>query len=249
MTALKTLAASVALAAFSLTACSEAQPDGRTQFERETDRAKGSDTAPVTIIEYASVACGGCAQFHEMGMPAIDQYVESGDVRYVFREMITGNPNIAVAGFMLANCAPEEDYFEVIDILFEQQRALFTALQQGRAQAQFQTIAHSAGFSDEDYRACVTDSANLEAVQAANERAAEDGIISTPTFIINGVTIEPGTASGVDGQVYLANGDPLIDEQGAIPFSYERETFERIILYFKDRAEGRSPSGEDGGAG
>lgn len=249
MTALKTLAASVAFAALSLTACSDAQPDDRTQFERETDRSKGSSDAPVTIIEYASVACGGCAQFHEMGMPAIDQYVESGDVRYVFREMITGNPSIAVAGFMLANCAADEDYFDVVDLLFEQQRALFTALQQGRAQAQFQTIARSAGFSDEEFSDCVRDASNLEAVQAANERAAEDGISSTPTFIINGVTIEPGSAPGIDGQLYLANGDPLIDSQGPIPFSYERETFERIILYFKARAEGRSPSGEDGGAG
>jgi predicted DsbA family dithiol-disulfide isomerase len=247
MAILRTLAAGAA-AVMVLSACSGASSgDGRSNFEREGDHATGNPNAPVTMVEYASVACGGCAAWHASAKPTVDRYIESGDVRYVFREMITGQPNLAIAGFMLANCAPEDQYFDVIDLLFEQQRALFSAMQQGRAQAQFQTIARTAGFSDEDYRACMENEDNLQAVRDANERASSEGIGATPTFIVNGQRLEAGSSPDADGPVYTAEGQPLVDEQGPIPATFEGETFERIILYYKNRAEG-SASAEDGGA-
>jgi 2-hydroxychromene-2-carboxylate isomerase len=60
--------------------------------------------------------------------------------------------------------------------LFEQQRALFSAMQQGNAQGQFQTIARTAGFTDEEFRACMTNQDILEAVEDANDQAVRDGI-------------------------------------------------------------------------
>lgn len=247
MAILRTLAAGAA-AVLVLSACSGASSDsGRSAFEREGDRAIGNSSAPVTMVEYASVACGGCAAWHEAAWPTVEDYIEAGDVRFVFREMITGQPNLAIAGFMLAGCAPEDQYFDVIDLLFEQQRALFGAMQQGRAQAQFQTIARSAGFSDEDFRACMQNEDNLQAVRDANERAASEGIGSTPTFFVNGDLLEIGSSPDADGPVYSVDGEPLVDEQGPIPATFEGETFSRIILYYKARALG-SASGGDGGA-
>lgn len=231
-----TLAAAVA-GAVMLTACSGGDaPDGRSSFEREGDRAVGAADAPVTIIEYASTSCGGCGAFHEQGKAAIDDGVERGDVRFVFREMITGQPNLARAGFMLARCAPEDQYLDVIDLLFEQQRALFSAMQQGNAQGQFQTIARTAGFSDEEFRACMTNQENLEAVEEANMQAVRDGITSTPSFIVNGQTLD--IQSGAEGQVYAVDGEILTDDQGEIPAQIDRDTWDRIIALFKARAEG-----------
>ncbi len=249
MISFRTLAAAGAVSILALAGCSEtSSADGPGAYEREDDRGIGAADAPVTMVEYASVACGGCAAWHASAKPTVDQFIESGDVRYVFREMITGQPQLAIAGFMLANCAADEQYFDVIDVLFEQQRALFTAMQQGRAQDQFQTIARSAGFTDEQFRACLQDEAGMQAVQDANERASQDGITATPTFIINGQLLEAGSSPDAQGPVYVVAGQPLVDEQGPIPATYEGETFERIILYFKARAEGSSPAGGDGGA-
>ncbi|MGJ3232491.1 MAG: DsbA family protein [Oceanicaulis sp.] len=233
-----TAVAVAALGAVALVACGNGSADsGRTQYEAEGDRAKGSTDAPVTMIEYASVACGGCAQWHALAMPTVDEYIESGDVRYVFREMLTGQPQLAIAGFMLARCAPEDRYFDVIDVLFEQQRAIFTAMQQGQAQTQFQQIARTLGFSNEEFRQCMSDRDILAEVQAANEAATEAGVGSTPTFFFNGVRIEPVPNPDGSGQAYGANGEALVDDQGPIPATFEGETFERIILYFKNRAE------------
>ena len=91
---------------------------GGTQFEREGDRALGSADAQVTVIEYASTSCPHCAEYHAEVFPAIEaRYIDTGQVRYVFREMLTGEPRLAQAGFMLARCAPEDRYFDVIDLL------------------------------------------------------------------------------------------------------------------------------------
>ena len=216
--------------------------------ERESDRAKGSDQAPVTIIEYASVACGACAEWHEAAMPTVQTYIDSGDVRLVFREVIAGPPSVAIAGFMLADCAPDDQYFDVIDALFDQQGALFTAMQQGRGQAQFETIARSAGFSDTQLSACLQDEARLQAVRDASDQAERDGVTQTPTFFINGQRLASGRSPGAAGPVFTAGGEPIIDAQGPIPATVAGETFERIILYYKARAEGSSPGGGDGGA-
>lgn len=229
--------AAAAVGAVMLTACSGGDaPDGRSSYEREGDRAVGAVDAPVTIIEYASTSCGGCGAFYEQGKPAIDDGVERGDVRFVFREMLTGQPNLARAGFMLARCAPEDQYLDVIDLLFEQQRALFSAMQQGNAQGQFQTIARTAGFTDEEFRACMTNQDILQAVEDANDQAVRDGIGSTPSFIINGQMLD--AQNSANGQVYAVNGEVLADDEGEIPAQFDRDTWDRIIALFKARAEG-----------
>ncbi|MBL4538103.1 thioredoxin domain-containing protein [Oceanicaulis alexandrii] len=229
--------AAAAVGAVMLTACSGGDaPDGRSSYEREGDRAVGAVDAPVTIIEYASTSCGGCGAFYEQGKPAIDDGVERGDVRFVFREMLTGQPNLARAGFMLARCAPEDQYLDVIDLLFEQQRALFSAMQQGNAQGQFQTIARTAGFTDEEFRACMTNQDILQAVEDANDQAVRDGIGATPSFIINGQMLD--AQNSANGQVYAVNGEVLTDDEGEIPAQFDRDTWDRIIALFKARAEG-----------
>lgn len=210
---------------------------GRSAFEREDDIAKGAADAPVVMIEYASLACPGCGVFHEAVMPTIQDYIDAGEVRYVFREMLTGQVQLAVAGFMLARCEGDEDrYFEIVDVLFDQQRALFAALQAGSAGAQLETIALSLGFTREEYQACVRDEAILEQVRAANDRAVMDQIGSTPTFIFNGDRLASVRNPDGPGAVWAVDGAPISDEQGAIPAEFSADSFERIIALYKARA-------------
>ncbi|MGP1276509.1 MAG: DsbA family protein [Caulobacterales bacterium] len=235
-TVIPAFAAATALA---LAACGgdSGAVDGRSAYEREGDFARGSADAPVVMIEYASTACGGCAAFHAGVHPTLNQYIEDGTLRLVFREMLTGSAELALAGFMLARCAGEDRYFDVLDVLFEQQQAIFMAAQQGRARQQFQTIASSAGLSDAEFRACMSDESAVTEINESNQRAARDGINSTPSFIINGVRVEPNRAPDGSGVVYFAGNTPIEDEQGTIPAQFTGDSFARIIEYFRSRAE------------
>lgn len=205
--------------------------------ERATDRAKGAQDAPVTFIEYASVACGHCADFHINAYEAIERGVAAGDVRHVFRPMITGQPNLAIAGFMLANCAEGDRYFDVIDVLFTQQSAIFEAMQTGAGQSAFEAAAARAGFINAaQVQACMSDDANLEQVRLAHAQAVQDNMTSTPSFIVNGDRLV--AIASEDGPVYTVNGEVLTDADGPISAAHTVQSMNRIIALYKSRSEG-----------
>lgn len=147
------------------------------------DMVLGKDDAPVTIVEYASMTCPHCARFHENTLPGIkEKYVDTGKVRFIFREF-PFDPR-AAAAFMLARCAPKEQYFPMIDVLFKQQSVWATAQDPRPPLLQ---IAKLAGFTQESFEACLKNQQVLDNVMAVKDKAAKDyKVDSTPTFFING---------------------------------------------------------------
>lgn len=154
------------------------------------DMALGSPKARVTVIEYASAGCPHCAQWANEVFPAFKaRFIDTGRVRFVLREVITGQPMIATAGFMLARCAPPARYFDVVDGVFARQAAIFdNKVAPGVA---LEEVAKSVGMSDEAFHACLGNQANLDAVNARSDRhATRDGVSSTPTFFVDGKRLD-----------------------------------------------------------
>lgn len=232
------LSAIAAALALTLTACggSTGADETRSAFEREGDRGKGSASAPVVMIEYLSVSCGACAGFHTNVNPTLERYIADGTLRLVYREMLTPPPELALAGFLLARCVSEDRYFDMVGLMLEQQQAIFMAARRGEARQQYQTIARSAGLSDEQFRTCMSDEGAVAALNEANQQAARDGIGVTPSFVINGVRLESGRAPDGSGLVYFAGGEPIEDERGFVPEQFSDDSFSRIIEYFRSRA-------------
>ncbi len=141
----------------------------------------GSPRAPVTVIEYASVGCPHCAVWANEVFPGFRaKYIDTGKVRFVFREMLTGNGALAAAGFLTARCATSDKYFQVVDDVFAQQAEL------GREGVDaLARIALRAGISRERFEACLRDEAALKAL---NERTTADAkahdVTGTPTFFV-----------------------------------------------------------------
>ena len=94
-----------AVAALSLAACGQA--GGKTAVGDEM--VLGNPNAKVTVIEYASASCPHCARWNEDVYPAFKKkYVDTGKVKYVFREFLTPPTEVAAAGFLLARCAGKD---------------------------------------------------------------------------------------------------------------------------------------------
>lgn len=147
------------------------------------DMVYGKADAPVTIVEYASVTCSHCADFKLNTFPKIkEKYIDTGKVRMIFREF-PFDPR-ATAAFMLARCAPEDKYFPMIDVFFDQQAQWATAAD---GEAALLQIAKLAGFTQESFKACLTNQQVLDDVRASVERASKEfGVNATPTFFIAG---------------------------------------------------------------
>jgi len=141
----------------------------------------GNPRAPVTVIEYASVGCPHCAVWANEVFPGFRaKYVDTGKVRFVFREMLTGNGALAAAGFLTARCAAPDKYFQVVDDVFAQQTTI------GREGVEaLVRIAEHAGVTRDRFEACLKDEAALKAL---NERTLADAkannITGTPTFFV-----------------------------------------------------------------
>ncbi|WP_317992969.1 DsbA family protein [Bartonella gliris] len=146
------------------------------------DRVEGEENAPVTIVEYASLTCIHCAHFYNDIFPEIrKKYIKTGKVKFIFRDYAF-EPR-ATAGFMLARCAPEDRYFPLIEVLFQKQQEWAFAKD---ALTPLKKIGLMAGFTDESFKACLTNQSTLDEVNASFERGKELGVTATPTFFING---------------------------------------------------------------
>ncbi len=183
------LAASLAAVA-ALSAC---QKPGGVSTSAE-DMSMGSATAKVTMIEYASVSCPHCATFNNTVFPAFKaKYIDTGKVRYIAREALTGDPAIAAAGFLTARCAGKDKYFQVVDAIYHGQEEMF---RDGQPHAVLLNIARSAGLTDAQFETCIKDEKTLNDLNARwMKYVNEDKINATPTFVINGKTYDKGEMS------------------------------------------------------
>lgn len=149
------------------------------------DMSLGKPTAPVTIIEYGSVGCPHCAHWDTEVFPQLKaKYIDTGQVRFVFREMLTGQPQLAALGFMTARCVPAKNYFDVIHELFARQAAIIEGRQ---LRPPLVEIAQKYGLAEPTWEACVMNDAKFAELRTRVERnAGLDNVQYTPFFVVNG---------------------------------------------------------------
>jgi len=154
------------------------------------DMVLGSASAPITVVEYASMTCGHCATFHNKIFPKIkEKYIDTGKVRFILREFPLDN--LAAAASMLARCAGDGKTYPLVSALFAKQDDW--AFVRTNPVPELFKFARQAGFTQESFDKCLTDQKLLDEITASSKRAAETfGVTSTPTFFINGKKLSGG---------------------------------------------------------
>jgi len=146
------------------------------------DVVLGSDKAPVTVIEYASMTCPHCAHFSTTTFPELKKrYIDTGKVRFIFREFPL-DP-LAAAGFMLARCAGNDKFMPIVETLFATQEKWIVK----DPVPVLEEIAKQFGFTKDTFKTCLTNQKVLDGIEAVRDRAVKAfNVNSTPTFFVNG---------------------------------------------------------------
>lgn len=165
------------------------------------DMAMGSTSAPVTIIEYYSQGCSVCAGWDQNVFPLIKaKYIDTGKVRYVMRLF----PLFPVDGpaYKLTRCVAPDKYFQAVDLLFRNQPQWDNGeFKDADPQGGLMRMAHLLGLSDAAANACMTSTANDEAInKAAQEGDERYKIAGTPTIVIDGRNVEMPQKSWAEAQ-------------------------------------------------
>ncbi len=157
----------------------------RSPVERDDDMALGNPKAPVVMVEYASLTCPHCAEFHENIFPELKaKYIDTGKLRFIFRQLPTPPIPYAVGAEAVARCAGPDKYFDLLDALYQKQAYWVRASNPRNA---LMEIAATAGINQDAFDMCVSDESNIKRIQEVSKLASDEfGITGTPSFVING---------------------------------------------------------------
>lgn len=180
------LGTATAMAALPVWAQSEAEAtDGEMVIE---DVVLGNPESDVEVIEYASFTCPHCRTFHEGPFKQLQaDYIDTGKIKFVYREFFFDREGLWAA--MLARCAGNDKYMGVADMIYTQQGQWPDRQNPSVTATNLKKIGLIAGLEPAAIDACLADEDLLNGLVAKfQKQAGDDGVTSTPSFVINGTT-------------------------------------------------------------
>jgi len=160
-------------------------PNGTVSDLKLTDKeyAMGPADAKVVLVEYASLTCPHCAQFHTSVLPGIKkEFVDTGKIRYVYRDFPLDR--LALGAAMVARCAGRDSFFGFIDTFYAAQG------QWSRASNPISALGNLAklgGMSKSKFEACLKDVEIQNGIlEQRLEASNEFKVQTTPTVFVNG---------------------------------------------------------------
>jgi len=143
---------------------------------------RGTDKAPVTLIEFSDFQCSFCRKFRQTTLPLLDKkYISTGKAKFIYRHFaVLGKPSeMAAQG---AECAGEQGKFwEYHDKLFASAGSplAFTG-------GKLKSYAKELGIKSQAFNQCLDSGKHLKKVEGETAIGAFLGARGTPAFFLNG---------------------------------------------------------------
>lgn len=153
-----------------------------------TEMIKGDPEAPIEVIEYASYTCPHCATANATLIPKLEEnYIDTGKVRFVYREVYFDK--FGVWASLIARCGGEEKFFGITDLMYKGQQDWVRAGNEAAIVDELRKIGRLAGMESDQIESCLNDDEKIATlITWFQQNAAEHGIDSTPSFVIDGET-------------------------------------------------------------
>ena len=156
---------------------------------KEDDFVIGDKNAPITVIEYASMSCVHCADFHQTTLrQLIKEYVDTGKIKIVFRDFPLNYP--ALMGSMVLQCVNQEIRYEYLSALFILQ-STWVKQEIDIVKKELFKIMQAGGMTKDQFNECLDDvELEQKILQGLIDVQNEFNIGTTPSFLINGTLLE-----------------------------------------------------------
>ncbi|HNP28964.1 MAG TPA: DsbA family protein [Nitrospirales bacterium] len=175
---------------------------------QDDDVVRGDPKAPITLLEYSDFTCGFCEKFfHETFPKLLSEYIETGKVRFVYRDFPRGMGSPLRAADA-ARCAGEQNaYWPMHDRLFNSGGQL--------APDHLKQYAKELNLQEEQFSECLASHRYMEDIEKDLRDAGSLGIRGTPAFVLFPTTVPE---------------DPhLILIPGAFPYETFKEQIDKLL--------------------
>ena len=145
---------------------------------RPTDHVLGRRDAPISIVDYFSLTCPHCANFHAAVLPAIrSDWIDKGRACFIYRHWPFDT--VATHASQLTECVAPDQFYATIDILFRQQVDWLTAPD---PDAEMVTILEGRGVAA---GGCYARDDLLDRIVADVQTGQALGVQATPAIFVN----------------------------------------------------------------
>lgn len=171
------------------------------------NRVRGNPNAPVTLIEYSDFTCGYCAKFFRETWPRLRmKYVDTGRLRFVYRDFPRDPKGPGMTAAIAARCAGEQGkYWEMHDRLFS------GPVEYDRLRA----YAADIGLDQATFATCLRDAPHRAAILQDKADGLRIGFVGTPGFVLF--------------RTLQAGKEKPIGLPGAFPAEVFEEEIERLL--------------------
>ena len=189
---------------------------------RADDEVRGDPNAPVTVLEYSDFTCGFCVKFfHETFPRLLTQYIDTGKVRFVYRDFPRSPNGPALHSALAARCAGDQKaYWPMHDRLFNSGR-----------QFDLPTLQNNAKELDlnvDQFSECLESQRHMEDIYKDRMEGGNLGIRGTPGFLLFPTD--------------LSQESEVILIPGALPFEVFEEEIEKLLKLTQQKGSQSQPA-------
>jgi len=187
----------------------------------ERDIVMGDKNAKVTLIEYGDYQCPFCGRFFAQVEPdLIDDYVDTGKVKFVYRDLAFLGPE-SVAAAEAAECSKDQNKFwQFHDAIYMEEIKDGQEHNNNLNRNLFVKLAGQVGMDTDEFVKCYDSKKYSQVVAESVQASQRAGINSTPTSFIMRATSETASfiklSPNVDAKEKNGNGQEI---SGAQPFA------------------------------
>lgn len=169
----------------------------------QSDWFLGKNDAKVVLVEYGDYQCPACAAYHPFTKQLAQEFGESIAFVYRYFPLRTIHKNADITAQAAEAAGKQAKFWEMHDMLYTNQKSWENA---DNAEEIVTGYAKSLGLNIDQFKADLNSQAVKDKVQADYESGQKAQIQGTPTFFVNGKSIQNPLSYDEFRSILIKNG-------------------------------------------